>query len=93
MAQDQTFKRRQLASRAIVAATALWDSLVELHEISQERGVSGNFVDEDFTGSDLAHLTPFMIGSLIDIHAPDIKAFVEDAGMPARLTVLLEVRR
>lgn len=93
MAQDNTQKRRQMAREAIIAATKLWDALQELAELKLERATAGNFVDADFEAGELAHLTPFMIGSLIDTHAPDIKAFVEDAGAPARLDVILGVRQ
>jgi len=93
MPQDQTEKRRNIATNAVIHATALWDALVALEELTAERVVAGNFVDTDFDGTDLVHLTPFMIGSLLDTHAPAIKAFVEDAGTPARRQVLLEVRK
>jgi hypothetical protein len=93
MAQDQTDKRRNIATNAIAYATQLWDALLALKELSEERAIAGNFVDTDFDGTDMKHLTPFMIGSLLDTHAPAIYNFVADAGTPARLDILLEVRR
>lgn len=93
MAQDQTAKRRNIATNAVIHATAVYDHLQALKQLTAERAVAGNFVDADFDGTDLQHLTPFMIGSLLDTHAPAISNFLEDAGTPARKQVFLEVRR
>lgn len=93
MAAVQTDKRRNIATNAIIHATALWDHLLALKALAEERAVAGNFEDADFTGTDLKHVTPFAIGSLLDTIVPDIYDFITDAGTPARKTILLEVRR
>jgi hypothetical protein len=95
MAQDQTLKRRGISSRTVVAATKLWDALQELKGLSIERAECGSDFDEADFGpeQDLNHLTPFMVGSFLDTHAPAISAFVEDVGTPARKTLLLQLRR
>lgn len=93
MAQDQTDKRRNIATNAVFYATQLWDSLNALKELAAEHVVAGNFEDADFEVTDLKHLTPFMIGSLLDIHVPAIYDFVTDSGTPAREDTLLGVRR
>ncbi len=93
MSQDLTTKRRNIASNAVFYATQLWDALLALQELSAEHVVAGNFEDADFDTTDLQHLTPFMIGSLLDTHIPAIYDFVTDAGTPARKDTILEVRR
>jgi hypothetical protein len=95
MAQDQTLKRRGIASRTVVAATKLQDALHELKGLSVERAKCGSdFADEDFgPEQDLGHLTPYMVGSFLDTHAPAISAFVEDVGTPARREILIQLRR
>jgi len=76
-AQDQSNKRRNIASRAVTASTQLWDAVQDLSELSLERVQSGNFVDDDFSGTALTHLTPFLVGLLLDTVGPAVKTFME----------------
>jgi hypothetical protein len=77
MAQDQTRKRQNIASKAAVASTQLWDAVQTLSELSLERAQSGNFADADFDNSTNAYMTPFLVGLLLDTVAPAIKTFME----------------
>ena len=95
-AQDQSRKRQNIATNAVIHATALWDAIQALELLRQERGQAGNFVDADFTESDLIHLTPFMIGSLLDTITPELKTAIEGGSVganAARKDILLQVRR
>lgn len=93
MAQDQTDKRRNLASRAMNASIAFVDALLEMQQIAAERPVAGNFVDADFDGTSLKHMTPAMIGTLIDIVVPNlITNYVDVANGGRNKQVLNEVR-
>lgn len=88
MAQDQTLKRRHIAEAAIDAATKLWDAILALKQAAAERAVAGNFVDDDFTGMNLVHLTPFMIGTFLDTTVPALVDAIDN-----HQQLLLEVRR
>lgn len=79
MAQDQTTKRRNIASKAAIASTQLWDAVTQLQELSLERTQSGNFVDADFDGTSLVYLTPFLVGLLLDTVTPAIVTFMDTA--------------
>ena len=48
MAQSLTDKRRNIASRAVEAATKLVDAIFDLNQLRDERAVAGNFEDADF---------------------------------------------
>jgi len=76
MAQDQTSKRRNIASKAATAATQLWDAVTTLQDLALERTQSGNFVQADFDGTALAYLTPFLVGLLLDTVTPAIGTFM-----------------
>lgn len=78
-AQDQTSKRRNIASRAADASTKLWDAVVALQQLSLERAQAGNFVSTDFDGTSLSYLTPFLVGLLLDTVSPAIVTFMSTA--------------
>ena len=94
MAQDLSAKRLNIASQTVEAATKLWDAAQELKQLRAERAVAGNFTDDELQlgpegrGTDLKHLSAFMIGSLLDTHIPDLITAIE-----AKQQILLEVRR
>ena len=94
MAQDQTGKRRNLASEAVIHATAFVDALTALQTLKEERLQAGDFQDADFDGTDLAHLPPGMVGQLFDFVVPDLSLNYEDAANGGRnKQVLLQMRR
>lgn len=93
MAQSLVNKRRNIATNAVIHATQLWDHLQALKGLALERAQAGNFEQTDFDDTDLEHLTPFMIGSLLDTIIPGIAGYVEDSANPARRDILLQVRR
>jgi hypothetical protein len=51
---------------------------------------AGNFLDSDFDGTDLNHLTPYMIGTLLDTVVP---ALVATYAVPTNHDILLQVRK
>lgn len=92
MAQSLVSKRRNIATRSVAAATQLWDAFETLQDIALERAQAGNFLQTDFDGTDLEHLTPFMIGVLLDTIVADLNTWMV-AGSPVRRDVFLQVRR
>ena len=89
-AQNQSAKRQNLASNAVIHATAAVDAIRALAALREERPEAGNFVDADFDGTDLQHLNPFLVGSLLDNVTPALKAVIDDA---ANKGILMAVRR
>lgn len=80
MAQDQTSKRRNIATNAVTHCTNFLTALTNLIELSAQRGQSGDFVDADFEGTDLRHLTPGIVGTLFDFVVPSINTnFIDSA--------------
>jgi hypothetical protein len=53
----------------------------------------GNFVQSDFDGTDLVHLTPAMIGGLFDFVLTDLKTWFDDPAHPERIDRITQVRR
>jgi hypothetical protein len=92
MAQSVVAKRRNIASNAVIQATVFYDALRALSDLSAERAELGDFVQTDFDGTDLEHLTPFVVGSLLDIVVPAIRTFV-DVTDATRKHMLLQMRR
>lgn len=95
MAQSLVDKRRNLATNVVIHATALWDNYLALQELKTERAKmeDGNFVQSDFDGTDLTHLTPGMIGNFIDTVLADLKTWFEDGTHPERIERITQVRR
>lgn len=90
---DTTAKRRNIASRAVTAATQLVDALHTLQNLAEERAATDNFLDSDFTGTALAQLDAYTIGSLFDFVIPSLTANYTDAANGGRnKSVLLKVR-
>jgi len=78
MAQDLVSKRLNIAAATVTQATALWNATIALRELQAERAVAGNFEDTDFDGTDLQHLTAFMIGAFLDTHVPALVDAIDD---------------
>ena len=95
MAQSLVAKRRNIATNAVIHATALWDHYQALLELKTERSKmeDGNFAQSDFDGTDLVHLTPAMIGGLFDAVMTDLKTWFEDGTHPERIERITQVRR
>jgi hypothetical protein len=90
MAQSQVQKRLNIAGNAVIHATRLVDALLALEQLKEERLQAGNFLDSDFDGTDLNHLTPYMIGTLLDTVVP---ALVATYAVPTNHDILLQVRK
>lgn len=98
MAQDQSWKRRRIAEKAVVAAGALDDVLLTLQELAAQRAQLPDFtqaeLDDITEGFDLRHLTPYLLGVLLDIVTPSFAACYEDAANAGRnKNILRQVRR
>lgn len=98
MAQDLTKKRQNLATNTVAHATALLDAARALKHITEERTEAGNFEQADFDGTDLEHLTPGMIGQVLDFVVPQLDAELDveisgGGGFPTRRSLLEAVRR
>lgn len=95
MPQSLVSKRHNIATNAVIYATQLWDAYLGLQELKLERSKmeDGNFQQTDFDGTDLAHLTPAMIGALFDFVLADLKTWFEDVGHPERIERITQVRR
>ncbi len=95
MAQDLTNKRQNLASRAVAAVAQFTDALYALLELKDERSkLVSDFVDADFAGTDLKHVTAAQMGTLFDFVVPSLQTNYLDAGNGARNEqILLQLRR
>lgn len=95
MAQSLVNKRRNIATNAVIHATALWDNYKALVSLQEQRAnmEDGNFVQTDFDGTDLEHLTPAMIGGLFDFVLTDLTAWFYDGTHPERIDRITQIRK
>lgn len=95
MAQDQSAKRLNIASGVVSAATDLWDAFQRLQELKLERSQAGNFTDAELqaAGSDLRHLTAFLVGAFLDTVITDLNTWFTDGAHPERRDYILQLRR
>jgi hypothetical protein len=95
MAQSLVQKRRNLATNTIIHATQLWDAFQRLLDLKLERDnmEDGNWVQTDFDGTDLEHLTPAMIGGLYDFVLTDLTTWFNDGTHPERIDRITQVRK
>lgn len=81
---DSSAKRQNIASKAVAASTAIVDNLNVLLELKDERAkLVDPFVDGDFTGTALKHLTAAQIGVLFDFVVPALQTTYLDTNVPA----------
>ena len=93
MAQDLTQKRRGLARAAEAASRQVVDGLRRLLAVREERAVLAvDFQDADFIG-EFAHLTPGMVGTLLDFVVPSLEvAYIDTANAGRNKQILLQMR-
>lgn len=89
-AEDLVKKRQNIATNAVTYSTRLVDDLRALKALSEERAEAGNFLDSDFVGTDLVHLSSYTIGVLLDVVIPDIDTTYQETLNKA---ILLKVRK
>lgn len=89
MALDQTSKRRNIASKMVVQATALLDAYEALKILGAERNQAGTFVDDDFVG-DLAHVTPTDVQGMFGTTMTQLGTVLEAANIR---NLLLRIRK
>jgi hypothetical protein len=71
MAEDYTVKRRDMATRAVTAATQLIDAVNLLVNLGPKLAQSGGgFEDADFEGTGLSHLNSWKMNTLVNVVAP-----------------------
>lgn len=94
-AVDQSEKRRNIVRQAEIADKQIVDGLNTLKELRDERIVSGNFLDSDFSSTtDLVHLDSTTVGILFDFVVPNLDANYQDAANGGRnKQILLQVHR
>lgn len=90
MALDQRQKRQNIAGEAVDQATILYDAIRNLSLLSDEAAQAGTFVDADFDGTNLTHLTPAMVTTLLGSITTSARTWAETA---AQKTVFMQVRR
>lgn len=92
---DKSAKRLNLASNTVAQATAFWDAYTAMQELRAERAVAGNYAQDgtDFVGTDLAHLSGFLVGAFLDQVVAEIEAWFNEAGKEYRKGYFLELRR
>jgi len=94
MAQDISDQRRNVASKAVEAATKFVDSLYDLLQLKDQRAkFVSDFVDADFTNTSLKHLTAAQLGTLFDFVVPSLNTNYIDAANGGRNSqILLQIR-
>src|SRR5260221_5969471 len=95
--QVLTAKRQAIALAAVASATALLDAESGLNAAATEATQAGNFLDSEFTASNLQHLTAFLVGDVLSNLVPDIEAFLNgnlgnNNANPTRRSLLLQMR-
>jgi hypothetical protein len=81
---NQTRQRLDLATQAAEASSRLLNALADLRDLAERRPYLGNFVDADFTGTELAYLDAGAVGTLFDFVVPDLLTNLADAGNGGR---------
>lgn len=91
---DEISKRRNLAIKAVDAATQFVDSLNTLLELRQERSnLVDVFIDSDFATAELEHVDAGMLGVLFDFVVPNLETNYTDTANGGRnKQILLQVR-
>lgn len=75
MAEVYIDQRRDLASRAVDAATDIVRGVQTLVNLGPELAQKGGgFADEDFAGTNLAYLNAWKLNNLVNIVAPALQA-------------------
>jgi hypothetical protein len=97
MALDQRRKRQNIASEAVTQAERLYDAIRELGLLADEAAQAGSFVDADFNEgepgkptTDIAHLTPAMLTTLLGTITTAARTWAEGATVKP---TLMQVRR
>lgn len=99
MAQSLTEKRLAIASATVTGATALLDAANGLAAQKIIRDQSGNFTDAELQAvPDLAHLTAFLAGTVLDNLTTDLTAWLagrvgDNIANPVRRDLLVQMRR
>lgn len=94
MAQDQSAKRLNLATKCMNSCVTLVDVANDTNEERLEAAQAGNFVQTEFDGTALKHLTPTIIGALTANVFPDFQTWLDQtayAGGPTRRQLLQQV--
>lgn len=81
---DQKPQRQNLASQAAEACKNFLDAYHTLQDLAERRAYLGNFVDGDFTNTDLSYLDANTIGVLFDFVCPALKTSYDDAANGGR---------
>jgi len=94
MAQDISDQRRNVASKAVDAATKFVDSLYDLLQLKDQRAkFVSDFVQSDFDNTSLKHLTPAQLGTLFDFVVPSLNTnFIDAANGNRNQQILQQVR-
>lgn len=92
---DQVAKRQNITRKAITACQQIVDDLNILKQLKDERAVSGDFVDTDFSSvPDLVHLDAGTVGNLFDFVVPSIDTNYLDAANGNRnKNILLQMKK
>lgn len=92
---DEVSKRRNLARKAVDAATQFVDALNTLLELKQERStLAAAFVNSDFSTAELEHLDTGIVAVLFDDVVSDLETnFIDTANGGRNKQILLQVRK
>lgn len=94
--QDLVAKRRNIAEKAVIYSTQIVDGYNALLQTQDEYNQAGTFVQTDFDGTGLSHLTPGMINTLFGGGgvAENLKTNYTDAANSGRnKQILLQMRK
>jgi len=99
MAQSLTAKRVAIAEATVAGATALLDAASGLAAQKIVRDQSGTLTDAELQAvADLAHLTAFLLGTVLDNLTVDLNTWLlghvgDNVANPVRRDLLAQMRR
>jgi len=99
MAQSLTAKRIEVAEATVASSTALFDAANGLAQAKIARDQSGAFTDDELQAvPDLAHLTAFLVGTVLDNLTTDLTTWLtghvgDNVANPIRRDLLVQMRR
>lgn len=83
-------QRRNVATNAVIQATKLLDALNALVALKAQRTFfESDFVDSDFDGTALQHLSAGIMGTFFDFVVPAFTTTLADAGNSGRNNQIL----
>jgi hypothetical protein len=98
MPEDYTSKRRDLATKAIDAATMIVNGTRLLVSMGPELAqAGGGFSDDDFNGTAMSHVNAYKMDILINVVAPALQRAADQTIAPdssiKHVDILLAVKR